>query len=98
MSKTILFLCAVYLLALFFVKESPAQAQCEDGYALCMPACATRDAPERCMQRCQEAASRCAKSGVFQMPVGFLLNRSRAEELSRGEGELPNVRSRKAGH
>jgi hypothetical protein len=31
MAKTILFLCAVYLLTLFFTKESPAHPQCDDG-------------------------------------------------------------------
>jgi hypothetical protein len=93
MSKTILFLFAVFLLTLFFMKESPALPQCDDGYALCMPACATTDAPERCMQRCHEAATRCAKSGVFRMPVGFLLHRRVVEEFSRAEGDLPKVRS-----
>src|SRR5436309_217089 len=93
MTKTILFFSAVYLLTIFFTRESPAHPQCDDGYALCMPACATRDVPERCMQRCQEAAARCSKSGVFRMPVGFLLNRSRIEEFSRAEGELPKPKS-----
>jgi hypothetical protein len=45
------------------------------------------------MQRCQEAAARCAKSGVFRMPAGFLLNRRRVEEISRAEGDLPKAKS-----
>lgn len=93
MTKTVSFLFAVICLALFFFGRAHAEPQCDDGYALCMPACATNAAPERCMQRCQEAAARCAKSGVFRMPVGFLLNRRRVEEFSRAEGELPKVKS-----
>ena len=91
--KTGMFLFAVICFALFFSGKAHAEPQCDDGYALCMPACATHSAPERCMQRCQEAAARCAKSGVFRMPVGFLLNRRRVEELSRAEGELPKLKS-----
>ena len=93
MFKAGMFLFAVICLAFFFFGRAHAEPQCDDGYALCMPACATHAAPERCMQRCQEAAARCAKSGVFRMPVGFLLNRRRVEEFSRAQGELPKVKS-----
>src|SRR3954468_20515420 len=89
MTRTVLLLSVVYLLTLFFTKESPAHPQCDDGYALCMPACATKETPERCMQRCKEAATRCETSGGFRMPIGFLLNRKSVEEFSRAEGELP---------
>jgi len=100
MTKAVVFLFAVICLAFFFFGKARAEPQCADGYALCMPPCATNAAPERCMQRCQEAAARCAKSGVFRMPVGFLLNRRRVEEFSRAEGELPKGKplQRKALH
>src|SRR5436190_3434644 len=89
MTKTILFLFAVACLAVFLFGAARAQSQCDDGYALCMSGCATHSAPERCMQRCQEAERRCAKSGVYRMPVGFLLNKARVQDFSRAEGELP---------
>jgi hypothetical protein len=92
MTRTVLLLSVVYLLTLFFTKESPAYSQCDEGYALCMPACATKETAERCMQRCKEAATRCETSGVFRMPVGFLLNRRSVEEFSRAEGELPQAK------
>jgi len=66
-----------------------AKPECEDGYRMCMSACAVDKSPERCMQRCQEAASRCEKSGVFRMLVGFLINKARLEELSRAQGVPP---------
>src|SRR5215213_7167762 len=95
--KMFLFLLAVGLLAVFFSGKSRAQAQCDDGYALCMSGCVTDRAAERCMQRCQEAERRCTKSGVFRMPIGFLLNRARVEEMSNAQGELPSAaRTRKA--
>ncbi len=94
MIRTMMFLFAVICLAFFFFGKAHAEPQCDDGYALCMPACVTNAAPERCMQRCQEAAARCAKSGVFRMPVGFLLTRPRVEEFSRAEGELPQGKPR----
>jgi hypothetical protein len=89
--KTFLFLVSVTLLAIFFSGKGRAQAQCDDGYTLCMSGCATDRAAERCMQRCQEAERRCAKSGVFRMPIGFLLNRTRIEEMSSAQGELPQT-------
>src|SRR3954454_7086337 len=89
--KTVLFLVAVTFLAIFFCGKGRAQAQCDDGYTLCMLGCATDRAAERCMQRCQEAERRCAKFGVSRMPVGFLLNRTRIEEMSSAQGELPQT-------
>src|SRR3954465_10683356 len=93
--KISLFLLAVALLAIFFSGKSQAQAQCDDGYALCISGCATDRSAERCMQRCQEAERRCAKSGVFKMPVGFLLNRARIQEMSSAQGELPGTAKKK---
>src|SRR3954466_96699 len=79
------------------VGAARAQPQCEDGYALCMSGCATDRSAERCMQRCQDAERRCSKSGVFRMPGGFLLNRSRVQDMSHAEGELPqNLRRKEA--
>jgi hypothetical protein len=89
MTRIFLFLFALAALIIFFIGESPAQPQCEDGYSLCMANCATDRSPERCMQRCQEAERRCEKSGVFRMPIGFLLQRQRLEGMSHAEGELP---------
>src|SRR3954464_10146316 len=91
--KISLFLLAVALLAIFFSGKSQDQAQWDDGYALCMSGCATDRSAERCMQRCQEAERRCAKSGVFKMPVAFLLNRARVEEMSSAQGELSEART-----
>ena len=89
MRKTILLVIALACLSPFFLGETRAQPQCDDGYALCMTNCATDGAPERCMQRCQEAERRCSKSGVFRMPIGFLFNKARIQDFSRAEGELP---------
>jgi len=89
MQKMIVLLIAVLCLATFFLREAGAQAQCDDGYTLCMTNCATDRAPERCMQLCQEAANRCSKSGVFRMPMGFVLNKRRVQDFSHAEGELP---------
>src|SRR3954454_19201765 len=89
--KIFLFLLAVAFLATFFSGKGRAQAQCDDGYALCMSGCATDLSAERCTQRCQEAERHCAKSGVFKMPVGFILNRARFEEMSSAQGELPQT-------
>jgi hypothetical protein len=85
------FFSAILLFAVATFEAARAQAQCDDGYALCMSGCATERLPERCMQRCQEAERRCAKSGVFKMPIGFLLNKSRLRDMSYAEGELPQV-------
>jgi hypothetical protein len=82
-------LIAVLLFSAASVVSARAQAICDDGYALCMSGCATDRSPERCMQRCQEAERRCAKSGVFKMPVGFLLNKNRLQDMSHAEGQLP---------
>src|SRR4051794_39240178 len=93
--RIFLFLLAVGFLAIFFSGESRAQEQCDDGYALCMSGCATDRAAERCMQRCQEAERRCAKSGVFKMPAGFLMNRARVEEMSNAQGQLPQTNKKR---
>jgi len=71
-----------------------ADPVCEDGYGVCMAGCATERSPERCMQRCQEAERRCSRSGVFRMPVGFLLNKNRVQDISRAEGQLLRRRDR----
>jgi hypothetical protein len=97
MIKLCLFLTSLLCLSLLFVEPSPAHPACEDGYSLCVPGCATKESPERCMQRCQQAMERCEKSGVFHMPIGFLLNRTRLEDWSRAEGEIPVKKQRKKG-
>ena len=65
-----------------------AQPICDDGYGLCMRNCSDDRMAERCMQRCQEAAQRCEKSGVFRMPVGFILNKRRLEDMAYAESPL----------
>src|SRR5688572_1499229 len=90
MSRTLVLLTATVLLTVPTFVTAHAQAQCDDGYTLCMSGCATDRAPERCMQRCQEAERRCAKSGVFRMPIGFVLNKNRLQDMSHAEGELPH--------
>src|SRR5215213_5096348 len=91
MKTTTLSIAAILISASAHFGGANAQAQCDDGYTLCMSGCATDRAAERCMQRCREAERRCSKSGVFRMPVGFLLNRSRVEEMSSAQGELPQI-------
>ena len=82
-------LLLLVLLTCLTVEPARAAPECDDGYGMCMAACAVDRSPERCMQRCQEAAMRCSKSGVFRMPVGFLLNKARLEDMARAQGELP---------
>ena len=81
MTRTILFLFAVASLTVFFTRTSPAQALCEDGYALCMSGCTNDATAERCMQSCQGARARCLKFGVFKMPAGFVLNQGVLEYI-----------------
>ena len=91
MVKAVALAFLIGCLAAFFSVSANAQAECDDGYTICMSGCATDRSPERCMQRCQQAAERCSKSGVFKMPIGFLLNKARLQDLSRAEGELPRA-------
>src|SRR3954470_2741661 len=94
MSK--IFVVALVLISLC-VGRAAAQPICEDGYGLCMRSCADDQQAERCMQRCQEAAQRCERSGVFKMPIGFKLNKRRLEDMSYGQSELPRSAQRNEG-
>jgi len=96
MPRFLALVVAIFLLSLFFFAEaSRALPICDDGYGLCMRNCTDDKSAERCMQRCQEATNRCAKSGIFRMPVGFLLNKRRMEDMSYAEGELPRSGKRR---
>src|SRR3954447_11068253 len=95
MTNTTFVVAATLLSASAYLGAAHAHPQCDDGYTLCMSGCATDRSPERCMQRCQEAERRCATSGVFKMPVGVLLNKSRLQDMSYAEGELPPATSKK---
>ena len=94
MTRASLILLAAASSLLLSLSHAHADPVCDDGYSVCMSGCATDRSPERCMQRCQDAERRCSRSGVFRMPVGFLLNKGRLEEVSRAEGQLPRRRAR----
>jgi len=85
------FVVASVLISLCFGRAADAQPVCEDGYGLCMRSCTDDQQAERCMQRCQEAAQRCERSGIFRMPIGFKLNKRRMEDMSYGQSEMPIV-------
>jgi hypothetical protein len=93
MKQKILLMLVVVSLALS-ANAAHADPVCDDGYSVCMSGCATDRSPERCMQRCQDAERRCAKLGVFRIPVGFLLNKSRMQDISRAKGQLPRRRAK----
>ena len=89
-------ICLPLLVACIVGFPISAIAACDEPYGMCVSQCATSNTPERCIQRCQHSMTRCSKSGVFQMPIGFKVYAS-PESEARAQARHPVGESAKRG-
>src|SRR6188474_3864393 len=92
MKKMVLRFFGATLIASSYITQVHA---CDDASRLCISSCANELSPERCMQLCQDSRDRCARSGVFKMPIGISLSSGWRDQFTGTEPEAPRPLTKK---